>query len=588
MSTAHYAPIEPLTCAYFSAVESASAPCELSYDYECNGNLTFKSDVGELRYDAPLHPHAVTGEATATGRFSYDAVSNQIARPGGTTVRYTPFDLPERITEGASTVTFAYDGDQQRLRKTTPDEETLYFGDLYERVTDAATGRVEHRYHVRSPERVAAIVTRGGAEPGTRYVHVDHLGSVDVLTDEDGAVVERRSYDPFGQRRNPVWGRPSPASFASTTTRGFTGHEGDDEVGLVNMKGRVYDPRVGRLLTTDPIMQAPLSGQSWNPYSYVRNSPLSYVDPSGFREEPQAPGMAPTPGIIGDSGVNDPCLTGCVVSVRGAPRVEGSREAAEVGAVTAPVDVGTTGTSSGYAPQPVATEPEHAGLRGVAPLVGPGMLGVAEGTRDIGVGIGRLLVLNTGQGADGAVERRIWWTAGALASGSQQHQLLPCGGARGADNEGRGPLTGDSQYQSATLRSWSRMREQPAAYAPRGSTPWSSAPTDTLIRSSGCRIPQPTLAETAMKCYWTEHDPILVNSTEELLALIDDTKSIGRPTMMLLEHDNGRTLVIGLGSPESVLTFVETDGTSFHSVGDVSRSGVLRFWCRDQLDDFML
>ncbi|WP_437600225.1 RHS repeat-associated core domain-containing protein [Sorangium sp. So ce590] len=204
-------------------------------------------------------------------------------------MRYTPFDLPEIITQGASTVSFAYDGDQQRIRKATPDEETLYFGDLYERVTDAATGSAEHRYHVRSPERVVAIVTRGGAGAGTRYVHVDHLGSVDALTGEDGAVIERRSYDPFGQRRDPVWGQPVPALFSSETTRGFTGYEGDDELGLVNMKGRIFDPRLGRFLTTDPNVQAPLSGQSWNPYNYVSNRPLSYVDPSGFQEELQAP-----------------------------------------------------------------------------------------------------------------------------------------------------------------------------------------------------------------------------------------------------------------------------------------------------------
>jgi hypothetical protein len=67
-----------------------------------------------------------------------------------------------------------------------------------------------HRYYVYSPERVVAIVTRGGAQAGTRYMHVDHLGSVDALTDEGGAVVERRSYDPFGQRRNPVWGQAAP------------------------------------------------------------------------------------------------------------------------------------------------------------------------------------------------------------------------------------------------------------------------------------------------------------------------------------------------------------------------------------------
>ncbi|WP_437992585.1 hypothetical protein [Sorangium sp. So ce145] len=190
-----------------------------------NGNLTFKSDVDDLSYDDPLHPHAVTGAGTDT--FAHDAVGNQTARPGGTTVRYTPFDLPEQITQGASTITFGYDGDQQRIRKTTAEKETLYFGDLYERVTDAASGAVEQRYHVHSPERVVAIVTRGGSDDGTRYVHVDHLGSIDALTDEDGAVIERRSYDPFGQRRNPVWGERPPASFPSETTQGFTGHESD-------------------------------------------------------------------------------------------------------------------------------------------------------------------------------------------------------------------------------------------------------------------------------------------------------------------------------------------------------------------------
>ena len=170
------------------------------------------------------------------------------------TVTYTPFDLPRTITEGASTVTFGYDGDEQRIRKTTPEAETLYFGQWYERVTPMGAGATEHRYYVHSPERVVAVVTRGGPKPGTLYVHTDHLGSVDALTYESGAVAERRSYDAFGQRRNPQWGEPPPASFASKTTLGFTGHEGDGEVGLVNMKGRVFDPRLGRFLTTDPIV----------------------------------------------------------------------------------------------------------------------------------------------------------------------------------------------------------------------------------------------------------------------------------------------------------------------------------------------
>ncbi|MGK3979633.1 hypothetical protein WMF38_48940 [Sorangium sp. So ce118] len=147
-----YDPLQRLTCAYFSDVERASAPCALRYEYHANGNLTFKSDVGTLSYDDPLHPHAVTGAGTDS--FDHDAVGNQIARPGGTAVRYTPFDLPERITQGASTVTFGYDGDQQRIRKTTPERETLYFGDLYERVTAAESGAVDRPARAQGLPRV--------------------------------------------------------------------------------------------------------------------------------------------------------------------------------------------------------------------------------------------------------------------------------------------------------------------------------------------------------------------------------------------------------------------------------------------------
>ena len=37
-----------------------------------------------------------------------------------------------------------------------------------------------------------------------QYVHVKHLGSIDVLPNEAGDVEERRSYDAFGARRNPI------------------------------------------------------------------------------------------------------------------------------------------------------------------------------------------------------------------------------------------------------------------------------------------------------------------------------------------------------------------------------------------------
>ena len=50
------------------------------------------------------------------------------------------------------------------------------------------------------------------------------------------------------------------------------------------MNGRMYDPRLGRFLSPDPIVGDPTSSRSWNLYSYVRNNPLSYVDPTGETE----------------------------------------------------------------------------------------------------------------------------------------------------------------------------------------------------------------------------------------------------------------------------------------------------------------
>jgi hypothetical protein len=56
------------------------------------------------------------------------------------------------------------------------------------------------------------------------------------------------------------------------------------------MKGRVYDPRLARFLTPDPVVQAPLLSASWNRYSYVWNNPLVFTDPTGFQvRQPEAP-----------------------------------------------------------------------------------------------------------------------------------------------------------------------------------------------------------------------------------------------------------------------------------------------------------
>jgi hypothetical protein len=48
------------------------------------------------------------------------------------------------------------------------------------------------------------------------------------------------------------------------------------------MNGRIYDPIIARFMTPDPYLQAPSDLQSYSRYSYVRNNPLMYTDPSGY------------------------------------------------------------------------------------------------------------------------------------------------------------------------------------------------------------------------------------------------------------------------------------------------------------------
>ncbi len=50
----------------------------------------------------------------------------------------------------------------------------------------------------------------------------------------------------------------------------------------VHMKGRIYDPTLGRFLQPDPIVEDDLNPQTWNRYTYVRNNPMTFTDPTGY------------------------------------------------------------------------------------------------------------------------------------------------------------------------------------------------------------------------------------------------------------------------------------------------------------------
>jgi RHS repeat-associated protein len=113
------------------------------------------------------------------------------------------------------------------------------------------------------------------------YFTLDNLGSVAVISGQGGAVAQRLSYDPWGKQRNFDGTDASCGSVSSSTTRGFTNQEQMATQCLVNLNARVYDPSIGRFMSADSVVPDPFYGQSYNRFSYVNNSPLIGVDPSG-------------------------------------------------------------------------------------------------------------------------------------------------------------------------------------------------------------------------------------------------------------------------------------------------------------------
>jgi RHS repeat-associated protein len=111
-------------------------------------------------------------------------------------------------------------------------------------------------------------------------LHYDSLNSVDTITNNLGVVEERFAYKPFGQRL-ALDKNGYPSSKTPQTNRGFTGHEHIEESDLINMNARLYDSAIGRFLSADTMIPYMYNTQSFNRYSYVRNNPLKYIDPSG-------------------------------------------------------------------------------------------------------------------------------------------------------------------------------------------------------------------------------------------------------------------------------------------------------------------
>ena len=269
-----------------------------SYAYDAIGNLVNKSDVSAADYvygtgnaagAGDAGPHAVVRAGGDT--YAYDDNGNMLSG-AGRTLTWTSDNKPRTIATTTTSTTFVYGPDRARIEQRKVQGATTttikYVGTVFEQVTTTGEATRYVHYLFAGGERVAIHTEDDAPTPSEtlRYLHTDHLGSVDTITDDAGAVVERLSYDAWGKRRTAsgtdVWEDPALPIVAEETPRGFTDHEHLDDFALVHMNARVYDPKLGRFLSPDPFIQFPESTQGLNRYTYTLNNPLSFTDPTGY------------------------------------------------------------------------------------------------------------------------------------------------------------------------------------------------------------------------------------------------------------------------------------------------------------------
>ncbi len=304
----------------------------MNVDYDAVGNITSKVDPsGTKTYAYPIvgspRPHAVTSAGGLT--YAYDANGNMNTR-AGSSITWNAANLPTVINGNGYTGTFTYGPGRNRVKEVSGyvgrSETTVFVGSIYEKFSRTDQPGTQHRYRVFAYGKPVAQVTDFSSTSvrQARYLHLDHLGSVDAITNEAGGVVTWMSFDAHGNRRaaenaqGSAWlsklaypanastidGNGTTTGLRTITLRGFTGHEMLDDVGLIHMNGRVYDPGLGRFLSVDPVFQFPEDTQSLNPYSYVRNSPTTAIDPTGLGETAQDKKVSGSAESQNDSGGN--------------------------------------------------------------------------------------------------------------------------------------------------------------------------------------------------------------------------------------------------------------------------------------------
>jgi RHS repeat-associated protein len=254
-------------------IKTVSGSNTESYDYDLNGNrLSYALDSANRVVFDGTYRYTYDSEGNRTKRVKVDSGVTDVYEWDNRNrlVAITTTDLAGLVIQA---VAYEYDVDNQRVSKTVVTaqgqivEKYVIDRDQITFVTDELGNEAFHYLYGLNVDQVLAQ----DSPTGMVWSLSDRLGSIDLLTDASGNVVDKRTFDSFGnllEQTNPL------VAFRY----GYTGREFDAESGLHFNRARYYDPGIGRFISVDPMS---FSGGDTNLYRYVSNSPTQWTDPTG-------------------------------------------------------------------------------------------------------------------------------------------------------------------------------------------------------------------------------------------------------------------------------------------------------------------
>ena len=259
------------------------------WTFDAIGNRKTQKDLDTVDTDwtyqvgaaGAVKPHQLK-QVTATGpkagtalrSFGYDTAGNTTTFTTPTGVAQTlQWDLEGhlfKVIEGTNNTSYVYDPSGNRLLSKAPTASTLYLpgGLELEKLTSGGSV-LGTRYYTDATGRNVAVRNASGL----KWTCADHNGTSTVQVDSVTVSSTRRRSMPYGETRG------SQPAFVGT--KGYVGGT-VDATGLTHLGAREYDPTLGRFVSRDLIMD-PTDPQQTHGYSYSRNSPITYSDPSGLR-----------------------------------------------------------------------------------------------------------------------------------------------------------------------------------------------------------------------------------------------------------------------------------------------------------------